>query len=609
MPFIRRMSLRRTLRYYFIISLVLMLFLGPLTLFADEPVVPNGGSSSLEIISPDSVQSQQSDQKVTVSGPKLISLDYINADLTDVLKAIAYSYNINIIITKNLEGKISAKLKDFSLDDALNAILSVHNYGFMRKGGIVYVCPQEELDQATETLPLSFLTIKEAKTLLSTAKTKFKGTIQENEDTNALVVTANPVDMQLIKSYLKGIDVPPLQVMIDAKIVNISKQYSKDIGATMNFTYSPSTGMGVSLLSGATRTIENTLNTTNTNALNTSNSSGTTGTSTSTGTVASGTGTTTQVTGNTSDGSVSSLLGNWKHFSPVLAINALVTENKARVIASPSIATLNGHEASILIGDHYPYVSSTSTAGGTGGSVVNQTQTQYIDIGTKLKVTPFVSPDGWITLKVEPEVSSLIGLVNGNPDIATTSASTEVRVRNNETIVIGGLDSRNTNLTKNGTPWIMSIPIIGWFFHHDSSLVNDGTLTVLITPHIVSMAPPVVLSDNNKRGQDSNLIKGLLDYAKGLDEDKSKDSAQNLNISEEQIKTYRMILEEFPQSSEAGFCWYRIVYIYVKEFGDCAAGDKTLIKMEEDVPRSPYMKEAESMVNECVPLDDRGGKK
>jgi type II secretory pathway component GspD/PulD (secretin) len=360
--------------------------------------------------------------------------------------------------------------------------------------------------------------------------------------------------------------------------------------------------MGVSLLSGSSQTVASTSNTTNTNDLNSSTSSS----STSSSSTASGTGTTTQVSGSGTDGSVNSLIGSWKHFSPVLAINALVTENKARVIASPSIATLNGHEASILIGDHYPYVSSTSTAGGSSGGVVNQTQTQYIDIGTKLKVTPFVSPDGWITLKVQPEVSSLIGLVNGNPDISTTSASTEVRVRDNETIVIGGLDSRNTSTTKGGTPGLMSIPVLGWFFHHDSTSVDDGTLTVLITPHIVLMAP--ASTENTKIAEGANLIQGLLDYAAGMDENRTKDSMENLTISEEQIKTYRRILEQFPQSGQTAFCLYKIAYIYVKDFGDCAAAEEALTQMEEATPRSPYIKAVEILVNACMSVKDKGGK-
>jgi len=517
-------------------------------------------------------------------------MDYTNADLTDVLKAIAYSYNINIIITKDLQGKISAKLKDFSLDDALNAILGIHNYGFMRKGGIVYVVPKDDLDKNTESLALSFITVKEALTLLNGAKSKFSGTIQGNEDANTLVVTATPSDMELIKSYLKGIDVPPIQVMIDAELVNLSKADSEQIGATLNLTYTPSSGsLGlVSVLSGSLAT--------------------NTAIPVSSSTVPYG-----------NDGSRFILDGKFKGYSPSLAIDDLVTKNRAHVIASPSIATLNGHEASILIGDKYPSVTSTSTAGGVSGGVVNQTQTTYIDIGTKLKVIPLVSPDGWITLTVEPEVSSLTGFTdaNGNPEIATTSAKTEVRVRNNETIVIGGLDSRNDSIDHNGTPGLMNIPFLGWFFRHDKKTLSSGTLTVLITPHIVSMSPPKYFDNKNaslinpsiSKGDDSPVLQGLLDSAEDLEQDKTKDPKTNLYISEEQIKTYRKILEQFPQSGKTDFCLYKIAFIYGKEFGNCDAVKEALAEMKVFSPQSPYVHVTEDFVGACRSVNEKEERK
>jgi len=322
--------------------------------------------------------------------------------------------------------------------------------------------------------------------------------------------------------------------------------------------------------------------------------------------------------GSGADSGIFGVSGNWKNFAPSVAINALVAQNKARVIASPSIATLNGHEASILIGDHYPYVSSTTSTSQSGATgVTQQTQTQYIDIGTKLKVTPIVSPDGWITLKVAPEVSQLNGLVNGNPDISTSSAETEVRVRDNETIVIGGLDSRNLNNSHNGTPGLMSIPLFGWLFKHDTSSVVDGTLTVLITPHIASMSPNKPAYEKNTtpenaslaNGDDEGMIRGLLDYADGLEQDKTKGSADNLYISEEQIKTYRKILEQFPRSGKTDYCLYKIAFIYGKDFGDCTAAEEALTEMKDFSPQSPYVKVTEVFVNACMDVDNQEDKK
>jgi len=352
-----------------------------------------------------------------------------------------------------------------------------------------------------------------------------------------------------------------------------------------------------------------------------SSSSGTSSGSSSTGTSSTGTATqpngmslsnAVQGLGTGSDSGIFGLSGNWKNVTPSIAINALVTQNKARVIASPSIAALNGHEASILIGEQYPYTVTTSTAGGTSGSTVNQTQTQYIDIGTKLKVTPIVSPDGWITLKVSPEVSSFNGVSSsGNPIVSTSTADTEVRVRNNETIVIGGLDSRNMNDTKNGTPGLMSIPVLGWLFKHNTSTDIDGTLTVLITPHIVSMTAPASPDSEKKlpnpsfsQGNDSNLVGMLLQNAESMEEDKTKDSAKNLYISEQQIKTYREILTQFPQSGKTDFCLYKIAFIYGKDFGNCGAAKEALTELKDFFPQSPYVKVTELFVNACIAVVD-----
>ena len=216
---------------------------------------------------------------------------------------------------------------------------------------------------------------------------------------------------------------------------------------------------------------------------------------------------------------------------------------------------------------------------------------------------------------MSPEVSSFNGTSNGNPIVSTSTADTEVRVRDNETIVIGGLDNKIMNNTNSGTPGLMSIPILGWLFKHNTSSDTDGALTVLITPHIVSMAPRS--PDDNKtapnasflKGDDSALIGMLLQNAEGLEEDKTKDSLKNLFISEQQIKTYRKILTQFPQSGKTDFCLYKIALIYGKDFGNCTAAREALSEMKDFFPKSPYVKVTEVFVNACVAVDDKGLKK
>ncbi len=504
-----------------------------------------------------------------------ISIDYKNADLTDVIKAISYSYNLNIVVQKDVSGKVSAQLKDITVDEALHAILSVNNYSYIRKGSVIYILDKNDVTSITESLPLHFLTLKAAKNLLSGALPKFNGVIQGSEDSNNLVVTANPADLESVKECLKGIDVPPIQVLIEAQIIDINKSDIQKLDSAVGLIYSASQTGGQFVKytptvgpaeSGAAVPFKDNV---------------------------------------TDDQSAFTISNNSDKLFSQVSLNALVNNHKARVIASPSIATLNGHEANILIGEKYPYINSTTAAGGTGGGVVNQTTTSYIDIGTKLRVTPRVSVDGWITMKIQPEVSTFLGLVNGNPNIATRSAETEVRVKDNQTIIIGGLKGTSNIRDKNGTPFLKDIPILGALFSSNDKTIVDGELTVLITPHVIPMPKTgnVATPDNSyastQNRKDNEMIQNILNYAETLDAERTKDPAKNLYLSSEQVKSYRMVLQQFPDSGRSDFCLYRIALIYAKEFGKCDASKEALDELKELDSDSPYVPVTEALVDAC----------
>jgi len=540
-------------------------------------------AAGLVILSPETKDKNtvEASQKVSLSSNNLITLDYENANLKDVLQAIAYSYNLNIIITKELSGTISAHIKDFTLDDALNAILGINKYGYMHKGGILYVMPKEDVDQVTESLPLSFLSLKQAKGLMSPIISKYKATLQDNQDTNTLIITCNPRDLVIIKQYLKSIDLPPMQVLIEAKIIDIDKSdiQNFDTGVGVTFMTSSTSGGG---FSQSTSTVSNT---------------------------AAHPGTSIPYTvSKAADTTGLGFITNQKNIFSDASINALVKNHKARVLASPSIATLNGHEASIVIGQKISVSTSTTTAGGSTSGVVNQTTSNYIDVGTKLTVTPTVSPDGWITMKIEPEVSSVTDTTVANPPISTRSAKTEVRVRNNETIVIGGLKSKNESRNRNGTPFLKDIPILGLLFQSRDTNIANGELTVLITPHIIPMASKEEFKDqlNSTGNGENSLIENILGYIETLEQDKSADKVKNSYLSQEQLKSYRMILEQFPQSNKADYCFYKIAFINAKEFGRCDLAREALMELKSTNSESPYIDITESLVDACAAVSQQG---
>ena len=162
-------------------------------------------------------------------------------------------------------------------------------------------------------------------------------------------------------------------------------------------------------------------------------------------------------------------------------LNALVQDGNARVLADPRIATLSGRTASIHAGDQISIL--TQTSGSIGTPVTQQLQT--FNTGVSLDITPIVGPTGLITVALHPVVNSLTGLLNGVPQIATRDTQTVVELRNNQTLVIGGLiqEAKQRSVTK--VPLLGEIPVIGKLFDSSDVSYSRNELVIVVTPHIV----------------------------------------------------------------------------------------------------------------------------
>jgi len=268
-------------------------------------------------------------------------------------------------------------------------------------------------------------------------------------------------------------------------------------------------------------------------------------------------------------------------------------------LASPSIATLNGKEARIIIGEKYPYKEKTQTTTGTTET------TKFVDVGTTLRVTPQVSPDGWITMTVHPEVSSVSASLDAGPRITTREADATVRVKDGQTIIIGGLIKKKDDRIIGGVPILRSIPILGWFFSKRSQDLEETELAVFITPRIIRM--PEELADNkdivkeevylNIEGNAKlNLVAKLFEHARNLERSDSPEAANKLKSRrrEEALNTYKQIVTQFPQDSSADFALYKIGLFYYRYFKEYQAAHDAFVKLVEDYPGSRYRKKAES---------------
>lgn len=158
-------------------------------------------------------------------------------------------------------------------------------------------------------------------------------------------------------------------------------------------------------------------------------------------------------------------------------INHLIENKKGRLLASPRIATLDGQTATILIGDKLAVESRQVSNGSEITSVT------YIDVGIKLEVTPTVNDDGTITTHIKPEVSNKTDTTkNGNPNIRTRQAETTLRVKDGETIVLGGLIQRQDTEDVFKTPLLGDLPIVGSLFRSKNKEKKETELVILITP-------------------------------------------------------------------------------------------------------------------------------
>jgi type II secretory pathway component GspD/PulD (secretin) len=170
-----------------------------------------------------------------------------------------------------------------------------------------------------------------------------------------------------------------------------------------------------------------------------------------------------------------------------VALDLVIHNGNGRVIANPRVATLNGKPANILVGQRIPYeTSQTVFAGGAASPTVS---VQREEVGIKLEITPLINADGYITTTISPEVSSIVGFVGRNgdlPQVSTRNATTTVRLKDGNSVIIGGLlaEETTTNITK--VPLLGDVPVLGYLFQHKSETVRKTDLVIEVTPHIMA---------------------------------------------------------------------------------------------------------------------------
>ncbi|GAB4343380.1 MAG: hypothetical protein Kow0099_21740 [Candidatus Abyssubacteria bacterium] len=398
-----------------------------------------------------------------------VTLTFRDADLNAVLDILARKGNINILAGKDVRGTVTVRLVDVPFDVALNAILNVNGYGYIKTDNIVRIVPLSQLgkvvETTTETYLLSYAEAEEAKNTLTPFLTP-NGGIQTDKRTNMLIVTDVPSNMDRIRKLVPAIDRRVQQVLIEVLILDSVLSDATDLGIQWTLFNADDNSLVQE---------EQSITSTSQDAI----------------------GVNIPVTGQAIQLSFGTLLGDFKLDA---FISAMVENSDSRVLANPKILTLNNEAASIEIVEEFPYSDVTQTS--SGGQLSNIT---FKEIGTKLEVTPQITHDEHVILKVAPEQNSIAGTtVTGVPRVDTRRAETTLIVKNHQTIVLGGLreNRKLKGITK--VPLLGDLPGVKYAFRSVSSDDTDTELLVFITVHIVD-SPPLLAEQKIKFGELANL--------------------------------------------------------------------------------------------------------
>ncbi|MCZ6874598.1 MAG: type IV pilus secretin PilQ [bacterium] len=394
-----------------------------------------------------------------------ISLDFQNADINDILRLIAEVSGLNVIAGGDVQGTVTTRMVDVPWDQALDVILKINGLAQEREGNIIRVAPlkrfiaerQERMEaQQTESqsvptvtrvVPVNYADAAKLKTNLERLLSD-RGSIFIDERTNTLIITDTQENLDSTVKLLETLDRQTPQVMIEARIVETSRNFLRDLGVQLGFTYTDVTDRKFPNRVGVTGSASDGNFLVDLPAA-----------------VAAGSG-----------GAVTFALAGASSLLNI-RLSALEASGQAKIISSPKIATLDNTEAHIQSGRRIPF--ATVSAEGT--------QTEFVDASVSLRVTPHITPDGFISMKIVAENNEAdFGNTSGGvPTIVTREATTEMLVKDGDTVVIGGLYKRTISESSDGVPGLRDVPILGWLFNKKRREDTNEELLIFITPRII----------------------------------------------------------------------------------------------------------------------------
>jgi len=421
-------------------------------------------------------------------GQSPFSMEFRDAELRDVLRAVGQAANMNLIISDSVTGQVTLSLKDVGIWDALEAVLKTKGLTYVREGNIVRVLAVSDAhdeDLETRVFLLGYASGKDVLGVIEKVKSE-KAKVSVDTRINALVVKDLSLNIDRMEKLLKSLDMRIPQILIEAKIVEVSNNYARELGIQWGGKYTGNPANGGTTISGGATGV--------TSGGSSGSTAGTTvpliGSTTfypSTGDIGrSGNAYAVNLPAAIGQGSGGVLgvtfgkLGG--RLSLDLQLSAMQTTGNGKILSNPKIMTVNNKEAKISSGIDIPVRVLTTTTAGTSAEV------KTISANLVLSTVPTLTSDDKISLvvKVEKSEPDFSRQVDGIPTIAKRSANAELIVDNGETVVLGGIYTKSEGQSESGVPLLSSIPLIGWLFKKKSSYDNQAELLIFITPTIIN---------------------------------------------------------------------------------------------------------------------------
>ncbi|HXV75687.1 MAG TPA: type IV pilus secretin PilQ, partial [Candidatus Polarisedimenticolaceae bacterium] len=397
---------------------------------------------------PDSSTRTFSSQRITTDQVtyrgKRISLNLVDADIKQVFRLFHEISGLNFVLDPDVAGRVTIVLDQVPWDQALDIILKNNGLDKVLDNNVLRIATTNklameaasrkrlkeaeelEVEPVTLTRTLSYARSRDVEQVIRQGGVlSDRGRVIVDERTNTLIISDIPKKVEPLDALIDTLDAETPQVMIEARIVETSKQYARDLGIIWGFEAQANASHGTSTGINALH------NTTLRYGLNLPG-----------------------------DGGASQLgfsFGNIvDSFTLDLALNALETEGRGRIISAPKIATQNNERAEIEQGVRIPVTNTTAT----------EIQVEFVSASLLLSVTPQITAEGTIVLDVTVENNSpdFVNTAGGIPSIRTQRAQTKVLISDGGTTVIGGIFVVNEGDSEVGVPWFRKLPVFGWLF-------------------------------------------------------------------------------------------------------------------------------------------------